>query len=162
MAAINSIAFDHFSGGRAITHQPSGDDDRSLEDILNELIGAINGGAVSQTTSVQKVAATEEEALFIAPANGEITYVAAKPDVAAAAGESMTLDVQVNGATVLTVVVTLNDTTGTTTQVGTLIGDPSFSQDDVITVERTYVAGGAPTMTVTTLTAGVKFAEPSV
>jgi len=160
MTAIVTVPADHFSGHRAISHAPSGADVRSLEDILNELIAQINSGGISSGAHAQITAASETDGVLIAPADGEITYAAAFANVAAAAGESMTFDVQVEGVTVLTGVITVDDAATTAVVAGTLIADPSFSAGDRITVDRVYVAGGGPTpMTNTLVSVGLRFEE---
>jgi len=154
--AITEIQAGHFSGGRAITHDPSGEDTRSLEDLILELQQAVNAGAGSQETSRQAVAATAEEIAFIAPGDGELTSVQAVAGTAAAAGEDMACDVKVNGVSALSAAITLDDAAGTDVQSGT-IATAAFSAGDKVTVARTYTAGGSPTpMTDTAVTVGFK------
>jgi len=171
---ITLIPLDHFSGQKAITNKPGGDDVRKLAEIIRELqteanvseadIVAletlVNRGSVQVVTDEQITAATKTTVAFIAPADGEIVYVAAYPQVAAAAGESMTIDVKINGTTVLTAVVTLDDSTSTDVVAGTLAAAVAFSQGDKITIERAYTAGGGPTpMTDTAVSVGSRFSE---
>lgn len=94
----------------------------------------------------QAVAATASDHAFIAPGAGRITAVQGFPGAAAAAGESMTIDAHIGGVSALTAVGTIDNASGLTVVAGTI--DPAantFAQGDVITFERTYVAGGGPT-----------------
>jgi hypothetical protein len=101
---------------------------------------------VFEQTDLQAVAATATTTLFIAPAAGTIKGLLAVAGTAAAAGESMTCDVQIGGVTALTSVATLDDAAGTTAQTAVVnAAADDFVAGNVITVVRTYVAGGGPT-----------------
>jgi len=161
MTAITEISAGHFSGAKAITGERAGEDTRSLEDLIRELQTAVNSGGIVPVTDDQRTAATETRTAFIAPADGEIIGCAAYPQAGAAAGESETVDIQIGGVSALTAVITLDDTTGTNLVVGAL--NPAavaFAQGDIVTIVRTYVAGGAPTpMTGIAATVAARFAE---
>ncbi len=152
--SITLIELDHFTGQRNTTPTPD-NTARDLARVLRELQGMANDlqsiGA-GHATSAQAVAATAEETVMIAPSAGVIRSVKAVAGTTAAAGESMTVDVKINGTTVLTGVVTLDDTAGTTVQSGTLDSLAiAFAENDLITVARTYTAGGGPTPMANTL-----------
>ena len=77
---------------------------------------------------------------------------------AAGVGESMAIDLLVNGASILTAPYTFDATAAAKTQIKLPV-DPAKQQiniGDKVTVSRTYVAGGGPTMT-----ASVVVVEPS-
>jgi hypothetical protein len=94
----------------------------------------------------QAVAATLTSQMMIAPAGGSITSLQAFAGTAAAAGESMTVDVTINGVTALSAVATIDDAATTTVVEGTIDAAANdFVRGDVIAIVRTYVAGGGPT-----------------
>lgn len=111
---------------------------------------AIRKHRQKQYESAQLVAATlAQDYVGNMPFAGTIVgvYLAAQDD--AAAGESMTYDVEINGTSALTGVYTQNDTIDTTQllDLSSLI-DPtanSFSVGDIIDTARVYTAGGGPT-----------------
>lgn len=161
MTSIVEIPAGHFSGQRATTDKPSGADTRSLEDLIRELQLAANGGAVQACNDVQDVAATADKTAFIAPADGEIVYVAGHPQTGAAAGESMNVDVTIGGVSCLTGAFTMDDASADAVVEGTL--DPAavaFSKGDKVEIGRTYVAGGGPApMDYVAVTVGCRFSE---
>ena len=161
MTAIVEIPVGHFSGQRAIPSRPGGADTRSLEDLIRELQQAVNGGSLAGFTDDQRTAATEDRTAFIAPADGEIAYVGAFNAAAAAAGESMAIDVEIGGTTCLTGAITLDDGDGTDVVEGTLdTAAVAFSQGDKVVITRTYTAGGGPTpITGNSVTVGCRFSE---
>ena len=72
---------------------------------------------------------------------------------AAAVGESMTIDLQVDGVSILTAPFVFNITKASDTQLELPI-DPALKHLAVggrVTVDRTYVAGGGPTMVATSV-----------
>ena len=146
---ITLIELDHFTGQRNIAPDPD-DTARDLARLIRELQGAGNAND-GRASSYQVTAATLAQNEMIAPGPGSITAVKAVADVAAAAGESMTVDVKINGVTVLTAVVTLDDSAGTDVQSGSLDTAVAFVEDDLISIERTYTAGGGPTPMTDTL-----------
>jgi hypothetical protein len=108
-------------------------------------LAAIGAGR-SHADSRQLAAASEVLRVLRPRANGRIVAVAAETGTVAAAGESMTFDVQVSGATVLSAVITINDGVVIDTPVaGTLVASPIFTAGQLITAVRTYVAGGGAT-----------------
>lgn len=144
------IAENHFDGGAALTAKPGGADDRKLSQVLRALQTAANNG--SQETVKQAVAATAAGvAAFIAPAAGAITSVRAFAGAGAASGESLTVDVKINGVTCLTGVITLGATEGTDVQSGTLAAAVALAAGDKVTVDFAYTAGGGPTPIVNTV-----------
>lgn len=146
---ITTIPAGHFSGGGALTDKPGGGDTRDLRTILNEVIAAANNGA--SHTEKQATAATAAGVLaFIAPAAGAITSVKAFAGAGAASGESMAVDVKINGTTCLSAAITLNEAAGTDVQSGTLATAVALAAGDKVTVDFTYTAGGGPTPIVNT------------
>jgi len=151
MGAIIEIPDGHFSGQRSITHENGGSDTRSLEQLIQELQRSANAGGAA-ANSQQAVAATLVEAAFIAVADGEISAVKAFAGTAAAAGESMAVDVKINGVTCLSTPLVLDDTSGTDVQDGALDSlAVGLQEGDKVTIERTYTAGGGPTPMADTL-----------
>lgn len=146
---VTLIGLDHFTGQRNTTPEPD-DTARDLARLIRELQAAVNL-ANGRIASAQAVAATLAETVMIAPAAGVIKTVKALSGAVAHSAESMTVDVKINGTTVLTSVVTLNTAAGTDVQSGTLDTAIAFVEDDLITIERTYVDGGTPTPIVDTL-----------
>ncbi len=146
---ITLVNLDHFTGQRNITPDPD-ENARDLARLIRELQGAGNAND-GRASSKQVTAATLAENEMIASGAGSITSVKALAAVAAASGESMDVDVKINGTTVLTAAITLDDTAGTDVQSGTLDAAVAFVADDLIQVERTYTAGGGPTPMTDTL-----------
>ena len=218
---VTVVPSGHFSGQRAITHDPSGSDTRDLRTIINQVIALANanesnitglgtpldlkgsvtlpadfpaptavetgwtyivaadvtdsdgtktntgqsfkagdeiawngtdwtrlGRKVTELTAhdYQDVAASGTTQVFMAMAAGKINDVIAVAETAAAAGEDMALDVQINGVTCLTSAITIDSTSGTTPEVGTVdTAANTLARGDLITVVRTYTAGGGPT-----------------
>ena len=106
------------------------------------------GRKVTQLThsDEQAAASTETTFAFLALRAGAINDVIAVAETAAAAGEDMAIDVQINGVTCLTSAIVLDDTAGTTPQVGTVdTAANTLARGDIVTIVRTYTAGGAPT-----------------
>lgn len=100
----------------------------------------------NEKSSKQGAAADLTEIVWVAEYDGEIDELVAIAETLAAAGESMTIDVQKNGATVLTA--TTAFVAGGTDKLVTLLLDKekkSFKKGDVFTVIRDYTAGGGPT-----------------
>lgn len=94
----------------------------------------------------QATAATATTFQFMATRVGVIKAVVMKAGTAAASGEDMAIDVQINGVTCLTSAVTLDDAAGTTLQTATVdTTADDLAAGDVVTVVRTYTAGGGPT-----------------
>lgn len=101
---------------------------------------------------LQAVAATATDTVMLAPGAGNITALRAVPGAAAAAGESMTCDVQIGGVTALSAVATIDNASGLNVVAGTVdLAADDFVAGDVITIVRTYAAGGAPTPIVNTV-----------
>ena len=157
---ITLVPEGHFSGQRAIANAPSGEDTRDLRTILNELIVAANVADPGfQVTSEQTTAATLTDTVLVAPQAGIIASFMAIAATTAASGESMVCDIKINGTTALTTTADLDDAAGTTATPGVVdAAAAAFVAGDVITIVRTYTAGGGPTpMLNTTLTAGISF-----
>ncbi len=161
MTALTEISEGHFSGQAATTGQRSGDDPRSLETMIRELQQESNKGAIVSLVDDRAVAATETITADIAPADGEIVAANAYPQVTAAAAESMTVDVMINGVTALTGVITMDNASGIAVVAGVLDSAAvEFSAGDKITVVRTYTAGGGPTpMSSVAVSVGVRYSE---
>lgn len=113
---------------------------------LTACIDALDGRAGSFISDENlAVAATVTERRFVATADGVIERFGAQAAGAAAAGESCDCDVQINGVTALTATAMVDNAAATGYVTGTV--DPTantFTAGDVITVVKTYVAGGAP------------------
>ena len=105
------------------------------------------GAGRSQMDSRQVVASTETLRLFRALAAGKILRASAETGVVAAAGESMTFDVEIAGTSCLTGVITVDDTTVIDTPVVGVVDSAAqaFVAGDLIRVVRTYVPGGGAT-----------------
>ena len=147
MGSITQIPDDHFSGQRNIAPEP---DPNALD--LAHLLQKLQANADGRISSHQTAAATLVENKMIAQAAGTITGVQAVAGTAAAAGESMNVDVKIGGTTVLSATLTIDNSSGTTVQNGTLDSAAvDFAAGDVISIERTYTAGGGPTPMANTL-----------
>ena len=111
---------------------------------VSAALDALDGRAGSFIDDLNlAVAATVTERRFVATADGVIERFGAQAAGAAAAGESCDCDVQINGATALTATALVDNAAGTNYVAGTV--DPAantFTAGDVITVVKTYVAGG--------------------
>lgn len=117
------------------------------------------GRKVTQLThsDEQAAAANATTFAFLAMRAGAINGVIAVAETAAAADEDMAIDVQINGTTCLTSAIVLDNAAGTTpvvgavdTAVNTLAGAVdtaanTLARGDIVTIVRTYTAGGAPT-----------------
>lgn len=103
-------------------------------------------------TELQATAASATIRSFIAGRTGEVKAVKAQAGAGAAAGESLTVDVQIGGVTCLTGVITLDNAAGTTVQDGTIdTAADDLAEDDIVTTVLVYTAGGGPTPIVNTL-----------
>lgn len=104
-------------------------------------------GVANSKLHFQAVGATlATQHLFTAEFDGELDELIATASASAAAGESMTIDVLKNGATVLTATTAFAASGGS--KVVKLLLDPdkkSFVTGDVFTTSRVYTAGGGPT-----------------
>jgi hypothetical protein len=104
------------------------------------------GSGPATVENFQLAAASETLRVFRALADGSITAVAAETGTVAAAGESMTFDVQIAGATALAGVITVDSTVAIDTpEAGVLGAGVDFHIGELITVVRTYVPGGIAT-----------------
>lgn len=101
----------------------------------------------SHFDSRQGAAITETLRFFRALKAGRIVAASAETGTVAAAGESMTLDVQINAATCLTGVITVDSTTVIDTPVAGVIDATknTYAAGDLIRVVRTYAPGGGAT-----------------
>jgi hypothetical protein len=98
--------------------------------------------------SRQLAAASETLRVFRALAPGRIVACAAETGTVAAAGESMTFDVQIAAATALAGLITVDNAIAADTPVAGVMGAgavPEFAAGEMISVVRTYVAGGGAT-----------------
>jgi hypothetical protein len=105
-------------------------------------------GARFQTDSRQLAAATETLRVFRALAPGRIVACAAETGTVAAAGESMTFDVQIAGATALAGLITVDNTIAIDTPVAGVLGAGAlveFAAGELVSVVRVYVPGGGAT-----------------
>jgi len=146
--ALVLIALDHFSGQRNIGPTPD-DAERDLARLVREMqteINKIEAGIIGPDDAsrghMQAVAATATDVVMIAPAAGQITIAQAVAGTAANAGESMDCDVQINGVSALSAAIPLDNAAGTNVQTSPLGAAVTFAQGDLISVVRTYVAGG--------------------
>ena len=104
--------------------------------------------ARQQVDSRQLAAASETLRVFRALAPGRILAVAAETGTVAAAGESMTFDVQIAGVTALTGLITVDDGVAIDTPVAGVLGAgviAEFAAGELVTVDRVYVPGGGAT-----------------
>jgi len=104
-------------------------------------------GVANQHTSKQAAAANLTDCLFVAEHDGEIDELIATCGTLSGAGESMTIDVQKNGSSILTAT-TAFTAAGASGKVVPLLLDKdkkSFAKGDVFTCIRAYTAGGTPT-----------------
>jgi hypothetical protein len=123
----------------------------------SKLIGKLN-----QQNNVQLAPATLAGAvMWVATFAGVIGDVYIALDALPGAGESMVIDVKKNGVSLLSAPKTLDNTiTDKMTNIRALLNPAlnSFVTGDLITVDRTYVAGATPTPMVTNAVS----LEPSV
>jgi hypothetical protein len=106
----------------------------------------------NQETVLQTTAASATVRSFVASGTGVITGVYAAAGATAAAGESLTVDVQINGVSCLSSVITLDAAATTVAQAGTIdTAADDIAAGDIITVVFAYTAGGGPTRIVDTL-----------
>lgn len=119
---------------------------------LNKLAGFLLRGVSEQLVAANLVAAPM---LRLAPASqaGQFKSLYFLSGAPAAAGESMVVDVLVNGVSILSSTLTFDSTKAADTQYEFAItaGKEKYNAGDIVTVTRTYVAGGGPTMTATTV-----------
>lgn len=124
-----------------------------------ERLTAIQAGA-QDLESWQGAAATENLRVFRATRPGSVLAVNAEVGTAAAAAESMTLDVEINGVSCLTGAITIDNTVVIDTPEPGVVdaAASAFAAGDLVRVVRTYVPGGAPTpMRDTVCTVGVRY-----
>jgi hypothetical protein len=118
-------------------------------------------GVINRAISEQKVAATlaGDLARHGVAANGGLVrslwLLSSKP---AAAGESLTIDVTANGVSLLAAPFVFDSTKTAAAQIELpLAASHNIVTGDPILVSRTYVAGGGPTMTASSV--GVEWAS---
>lgn len=103
-------------------------------------------GIAAQQTNFQAVAATLTSHLFVAEFAGELDELIATHSALGGAGESLTIDVQKNGVSVLVGAVPYSVPAVGGAKVGVMNLDPnlkSFVVGDVFQTVRTYVVGAA-------------------
>jgi len=128
------------------------------EIIWNGAQWTLLGRVLMNITDQQVTAATANSVGFIATEDGQIETIYAAALTGAGAGESMSIDVKIGGTTCLVTPITVNQASGTSVVAAAV--DPlasAFSKGDLVTVERTYTAGGTPApMTDTAVTIGFR------
>jgi hypothetical protein len=93
----------------------------------------------------QAVAATADVLAFYAPSAGRIIAVLAKPGVAAAAGESLTVGCEIGGVSCMTAPATINQASALGVVAGTVNSAANtFAATNIIEFAATYAAGGGP------------------
>ena len=128
------------------------EEDQAAQDTLIAANTAAIAAQVQRHSALQATAASATVREFIAGNTGVITSVKAQAGAGAASGESLTVDVKINGTTCLTGVITLDNAAGTTVQDGTVdTGADDLAEDDIVTIVYAYTAGGGPTPIVNTL-----------
>lgn len=161
---ITLISADHFSGQRNIVPEPTSI--RDLAKVIRELqtdVNAANSGlagaeTIETITSRQATAATATETVLIAPAAGTIESLQAFSGATAAADESMTVDIAINGTSALTTVITLDAAAASTVQSAVVDATANtFAAGDKITIVRTYTAGTPTPIVDTVATAMMKY-----
>jgi hypothetical protein len=110
-------------------------------------------GVIMQLRDEQSAAATATTN-HMCRNNGLVTRCEVGVGVAPAAGESMTIDIQKNGTSILVGGPLSIDQAHATPKgcfdvTGNLVAGTQFAVSDVLTVVRTYTAGGGPAMTAT-------------
>ena len=119
---------------------------------LLKLKGFILRGVAQQFTAAT-LAAQPLDRLAPVPQDADILSAYFLSSTAAAAGESMDIDLQVNGVSILTAPYTFDSTQPAGVQIELPI-DPlkkHLATGQRVTVDRTYVAGGGPTMIATSV-----------
>jgi len=157
---ITQAPLDIFHGGRSITGKSHElDYPYELAEIIRELQAAHNKDI--PISHHQATAASLDIDVMIAQQDGTIESFKAVSGATAAAGESMTVDVQIGGVSALTAAITLDAAATTVVQSGTIdTAANSFSAGDIISIVRVYTAGGGPTPMVNTLaTAGISMVD---
>lgn len=98
-------------------------------------------------TITQLVAATDDISAGVAAKAGVVTSISMFVDTICDAAEDFSVDVLLNGTSVLTGALTINTASGARTAVAATIDTAAddVAAGDVWTVEVTYTAGGAPT-----------------
>lgn len=119
---------------------------------ISKLIGFFLRGQAEQAVAAS-LAAAPVAGLTPATQGGKITSLYLVSSDAAAAGESMVVDVLKNGVSILTAPYTLDATKLRDTQIELPLAAASANIliGDRLTVTRTYAAGGTPTMTATSV-----------
>lgn len=142
--SITQIDRDHFDGGKNLTPSPV-DADRDLAVLIRELQASIND-ALDTISDYTANAASWTKGLFVAPEAGEISHFSIYFGTAAAAGESMEVDLQIGGVSCLVAPITVDDTDGTDVVSGTIdTAANTLAAGDKVEIVFTYTAGGAPT-----------------
>lgn len=162
---ITLISTDHFSGQRNIAPEANASI-RDLAKLIREVQTDVNAANASLTgamtletiTSKQATAATETETVLIAPEAGTIEKLQAFSGATAAADESMTIDIKINGTSALTTVITLDAAAESDVQSAVIDATKkTFAAGDKITIVRTYTAGTPTPIVNTVATATLKY-----
>jgi len=120
-----------------VAHAADGDwrtNDDSIENVAHSTRedGALIGGP----TTIRS---------FIATERGEVSKVVSSVGTGCAAGQTVDVDVRINGVTCLSAAIQHNSGSGTTTQTGTLAAARYVASGDVVTIVYTKANGGGPT-----------------
>lgn len=99
---------------------------------------------IDRQTSTQSAAASGTDTQVVEVA-GDIMDLVVTAAGVPAAGESLTIDVQKNGVSVLTAPLVFDSTAGGKQKKFTPNANNPWKAGDLLTVIRTYVAGGGPT-----------------
>jgi hypothetical protein len=116
--------------------------------VLDLTVGALAGSDARSLSEVSlAVAATVNKRAFRALTDGAIREVAAEVGTVAAAGESLSIDILIDGVSALTAPIVIDDAVAINTPVVGVV-DPAaneYAAGEVVVVEFTYTAGGGPT-----------------
>ena len=119
---------------------------------IAKILGHLHRGKHEQTVAATLAAAVVPN-LGPADHDGSVLDIVFVSAIAAAAGESMVIDVTKNGVSILTGTYTFNNTKSGKSHIslGSLIDKSknSVAVGDIIRCSRTYTPGGTPTMTAT-------------
>jgi hypothetical protein len=116
--------------------------------VLDLTAGALAGSDARSLMEVtQAVAATATKRAFRALTDGAIREVAAEVGTVAAAGESLSIDITIDGVSALTAPIVIDDSVTINTPVAGVVDAASneYAAGELIEVSFTYTAGVGPT-----------------